>query len=264
MRILTLMISSTKRNASELLEPVDHQPVSDPFSSIIIQVPRRTDPGASLGAVWDCEMNSTSSSDLSGRESRTAPSGGAGPRLWRGVGTPVILQTQNYQETIQIGRAIGSLLRAGDLVALVGELGTGKTHLIKGLATGAGVRRASYVSSPSFTLIHEYPGRIPFRHIDLFRLGAEKEAEGLGLEEYFGGPGIAAIEWADRIPSLLPSEMLWIRLRCTGDRSRSIEILAKGKRYEELVRKLPDVLGARDSSRRKRSSRARVRKVSRS
>ena len=174
----------------------------------------------------------------------------------------MILQTHSCQETIQVGRAIGGLLRGGDLVALVGELGTGKTHLIKGLATGAGVRRSSYVSSPSFTLIHEYPGRIPFHHIDLFRLGEEKEVEGLGLEEYFGGPGIAAIEWADRIPSLLPSEMLWIRLYYTGDRSRSIEILAKGERYEELVKVLPDVLGARDSSRCKRGSRARVRRIS--
>ena len=174
----------------------------------------------------------------------------------------MILQTHSCRETIQVGRTIGGLLRGGDLVALVGELGTGKTHLIKGLATGAGVRRSSYVSSPSFTLIHEYPGRIPFRHIDLFRLGAEKEAEGLGLEEYFGPPGIAAIEWADRIPSLLPSEMLWICLRYTGDRSRSIEILAKGKRYEELMRVLPNVLGASDSSRRRRGSRARVRKAS--
>ena len=172
------------------------------------------------------------------------------------------LETHSCQETIQIGRAIGSLLRAGDVVALVGELGTGKTHLIKGLAMGAGVRRTSYVSSPSFTLIHEYPGRIPFLHIDLFRLGAEKEAEGLGLEEYLGGPGIAAVEWADRIASLLPSEMLWIRLRYSGIRSRVVEILAEGKRYEELVKLLPGVLEARGSSGRKRKSGARIRTVS--
>src|SRR5512143_2557963 len=94
--------------------------------------------------------------------------------------------TRNPLETVSLGRRIGHLLHAGDIVALTGELGTGKTHLIKGLAAGAGVREPSYVSSPSFTFIHEYPGKIPFYHIDLYRLGSEKEAEELGLEEYLG------------------------------------------------------------------------------
>lgn len=150
----------------------------------------------------------------------------------------MVFQTKTPAETIRIGKSIGSQLRIGDVVALIGELGTGKTHMIKGLAAGAGVKKSSYVSSPSFTLINEYPGKIPFYHIDLFRLGMEKEAEELGLEEYFGGNGITAIEWADKIPSLLPKELLWIHFRYTGEHTRSIEIIGKGNRYEEMVKEL--------------------------
>ena len=150
----------------------------------------------------------------------------------------MVLQTRNTSGTIQIGKSIGSLLLPGDVVALVGELGTGKTQFIKGLAVGVGIGKPTYISSPSFTLINEYKGKIPFYHIDLFRLRAEKEAEDLGLEEYFQSGGITAIEWADRIPSLLPREMLWIQISYTGENTRSIEILGRGKQYEELINRL--------------------------
>jgi tRNA threonylcarbamoyladenosine biosynthesis protein TsaE len=124
---------------------------------------------------------------------------------------------------------------SGDVVALVGELGTGKTQFIKGLATGVGVGKPTYISSPSFTLINEYAGKVPFYHIDLFRLKSEREAEELGLEEYFQGGGITAIEWADKMPSFLPQEMLWIHIRYTGKHTRSFEIIAKGKRFEKMI-----------------------------
>jgi len=150
----------------------------------------------------------------------------------------VVIQSKSTSETIRLGKSVGSRLRAGDVVALVGELGAGKTQFIKGLATGAGVGKPTYVSSPSFTLINEYPGRVPFYHIDLFRLENQKEAEGLGLEDYLHGGGITAIEWADKIPSLLPEEMLSIHMVYTGKNTRSIEMIGKGKRYEELVNKL--------------------------
>jgi tRNA threonylcarbamoyladenosine biosynthesis protein TsaE len=97
------------------------------------------------------------------------------------------------------------------------------------------VGKPTYISSPSFTLIHEYPARIPFYHIDLFRLEREKEAEELGLEDYFQGKGIAAIEWADKIPSFLPKEILLIRIAYTGIHTRSLEIIGKGKRYLNLI-----------------------------
>jgi len=121
----------------------------------------------------------------------------------------------------------------------MGELGAGKTQFIKGLTQGVGVGKSVYVSSPSFTLINEYNGEIPFYHIDLYRLEEEKEAEELGLEEYFHGEGITAIEWADRIPSLLPGELLRVQIHYIGKQTqtRSIELVAKGKRYEELLKK---------------------------
>ncbi len=150
----------------------------------------------------------------------------------------VVNQSKSASETVRLGKNIGGRLLPGDVVALVGELGAGKTQFIKGLAAGAGIRNPTYIASPSFTLINEYPGRITFYHIDLFRLGKEKEAEDLGLEEYFQGEGITAIEWADKIPSLLPKELLLIRIVYTGRNTRSLEIIGKGKRYEEFVNEL--------------------------
>jgi tRNA threonylcarbamoyladenosine biosynthesis protein TsaE len=147
----------------------------------------------------------------------------------------MVLQTQSTSETVRIGKGIGSLLRSGDVVALVGELGTGKTQFIKGIAEGLGVGKPAYISSPSFTLINEYLGKVPFYHIDLFRLKTEKEAEELGLEEYFQGEGVTAIEWADKILSFLPGEILWVDIHYTGKNTRSIEMNPRGKRYEDLM-----------------------------
>lgn len=147
----------------------------------------------------------------------------------------VVFETKSTSETIRIGKRIGSLLQPGDVVALVGELGTGKTQFIKGIAAGVQVGNPTYISSPSFTLINEYRGKTPFYHIDLFRLKTEKEVEELGLEEYFGSEGITAVEWADRIPSLLPRELIWIKIYYIGKQTRSIEIVGQGKRYEVII-----------------------------
>jgi tRNA threonylcarbamoyladenosine biosynthesis protein TsaE len=147
----------------------------------------------------------------------------------------IVIQTRSASETARIGKTIGTRLLPGDVIALVGELGAGKTQFIKGLAAGVGVGNSTYVSSPSFTLIHEYPGETPFYHIDLFRLGREKEAEELGLEVYFQGSGVTAIEWADRIPSLLPEEILFVSIAYIDKNIRTLEITGKGKHFEELL-----------------------------
>src|SRR4030042_5940259 len=148
------------------------------------------------------------------------------------------MHSKSPSETIRIGKHIGSLLLPGDVVALVGELGTGKTQFVKGLAAGIRAGSPADISSPSFTLINEYSGKVPFYHIDLCRLKREKDAEELGMEEYFRGEGITAVEWADKIPSLLPPEILWIHIRYIGNHTRSFEIIAKGKRYEEILKSL--------------------------
>ncbi len=150
----------------------------------------------------------------------------------------MVIETKSPSETVRIGKKIGSRLLPGDVVALMGELGAGKTHFIKGLAAGAGVGKPTYISSPSFTLINEYAGRAPFYHIDLFRLKGENEADELGLEEYFQRGGITAIEWADKIFSLLPKEILYIHIHYTGKNSRSLKISGKGERYEELIKEI--------------------------
>lgn len=148
-----------------------------------------------------------------------------------------VTESKSAKETIQIGKKIGKQLKGGDIIALSGELGTGKTQLIKGIAEGIGVINSRYVRSPSFTFINEYNGKIKLYHIDLYRLKDEKEALELGLEEiFFGQNGATVIEWADKIPSLLPNELLLIKLKYTGKSTRSIEIVAKGKRYEEVLK----------------------------
>jgi tRNA threonylcarbamoyladenosine biosynthesis protein TsaE len=152
----------------------------------------------------------------------------------------VVFQTKSTLETIRVGKDIGRRLLPGDVIALVGELGAGKTQFIKGLAAGVGVGNSTYVSSPSFTLIHEHPGETPFYHVDLFRLGGEKEAEELGLEVYFQGSGVTAIEWADKIPSLLPKEILFVSIAYMDKNIRTLEITGKGNHFEELVEELSE------------------------
>jgi len=149
----------------------------------------------------------------------------------------VVISSNTVSETIRIGKRIGAFLQPGDVVALVGDLGTGKTHLIKGLAAGVGVKKTAYLASPSFTLINEYPGKIPFCHLDLYRLETEEETRDTGVEEILQGGGVTAIEWADKIPSLLPRELLWIHLRAVGENRRSVEITGKGIRYETMLKK---------------------------
>jgi tRNA threonylcarbamoyladenosine biosynthesis protein TsaE len=151
----------------------------------------------------------------------------------------MIYESRSPSDTFRLGRRLGALLRPGDVVALAGELGAGKTCLIRGLAAGAGVARSAAVSSPTFTLVNEYPGdypgRVPFFHIDLYRLGSAEEAEGLGLEECLGGAGVAAVEWADRYPSLLPEDTLWIRLAYESPTRRTLDLAATGPRSRALL-----------------------------
>lgn len=117
---------------------------------------------------------------------------------------------------------LATRLRRGDVVALVGDLGAGKTHLAKGIAIGLGVEEEA--SSPTFTLIHEYPGgRLPLYHIDLYRLESEDEAMRIGLDDYLHGEGVTVVEWADKFASLMPSHTQWIRIRALEGDHREIE-----------------------------------------
>jgi tRNA threonylcarbamoyladenosine biosynthesis protein TsaE len=133
-------------------------------------------------------------------------------------------QTQSPEETQSIGKQIGGNLQAGDIIALIGELGAGKTCLTQGIARGIGIASHEVVNSPSYTLINEYAGNIPIYHIDLYRLEHHGEIVDLGLDEYLEGSGICIIEWADRMAELLPAKHIQITMTWTGESTRRIEL----------------------------------------
>ncbi|MDE2058428.1 MAG: tRNA (adenosine(37)-N6)-threonylcarbamoyltransferase complex ATPase subunit type 1 TsaE [candidate division NC10 bacterium] len=150
----------------------------------------------------------------------------------------VVYHSASPEQTRALGKAVGKLTDAGDVIALIGELGTGKTLFVGGLADGLGVDPAAYVSSPTFTIMHRYCGRLPLYHIDLYRIETPEAFVGLGLDEYLQGDGVAAIEWANHGWGYLPKEMLTFRLQHTGSDTRAIEIVPVGDRYMRLVREL--------------------------
>jgi len=123
------------------------------------------------------------------------------------------LLSRSPDQTLALGRVMGELLRPGDFVALKGALGTGKTHLVKGLALGLGVPDEEPVISPTFVLVREYVGRLKLYHLDAYRLGRASELAGLGLEEMREQPEVVvALEWADRVPEAVPPDALEVWL----------------------------------------------------
>ena len=148
----------------------------------------------------------------------------------------VVLTTENAAETKSLGEKIGKKLRAGEVIALIGELGAGKTCLTQGLALGLGINPREYVTSPSFTLINEYRGRLPLYHIDIFRLKDREEVEELGYEEYLYGEGVTVIEWAGKAEGLLPEEYLRIELIHLTMNRRRIALEPFGQRYREILK----------------------------
>lgn len=149
----------------------------------------------------------------------------------------VHITSHTPQETERIGSLLGEMLTRGDIIALAGELGTGKTTFVRGMAQGMGIE-GKEVASPSFTLVNEYEGPLPLFHLDLYRLEDEQELLGIDYDEYIRGDGVTVIEWADRIPQAVPRESLWIRLRYLGAELREIMFQAQGDRYEKIIEEL--------------------------
>ena len=136
----------------------------------------------------------------------------------------MIVQSNSDAETREIGRRIGERLSPGDVVCLYGELGAGKTTMVKGIASVFGIMERD-VTSPSFTIIIEHEGEVPFNHVDLYRL-SENDVADLGLHEYFGKKSISVIEWAERAEREIPDDAIKVRLRYSGEDRR--EILIEG------------------------------------
>ncbi len=129
--------------------------------------------------------------------------------------------SRHVAETELAGESLAGKLKAGDVVALSGDLGAGKTHFVKGIARGLGI--AGDVTSPTFTLVHEYQGgRLPLYHFDFYRVENEEAARLLGLDEYIFGDGVTVIEWADRFPAVLPATVRSVRLSGEGENVRRI------------------------------------------
>jgi tRNA threonylcarbamoyladenosine biosynthesis protein TsaE len=142
--------------------------------------------------------------------------------------------SQGPAETRALAARLGAHLAPGDLVALRGELGAGKTEFVRGLARGLGVPEEE-VASPSFALAYEYQGRLTLVHLDLYRLAGVSPEFLPDLEDYLGGPQVTAVEWAERLGNLLPPEYLAVTLTITGEEEREIILAGHGPRGEELL-----------------------------
>ncbi len=151
-----------------------------------------------------------------------------------GAGDGFLCSTESPEETVALGRNLGKLLKAGDLVCLFGELGAGKTCLARGLVQGMGAVEQA-VTSPSFIMVNHYRGRFPIYHIDLYRLDTVADAEDIGLRDYLSEDGVALLEWASRIESDLPQDRLDIFLSHISATEREIRLVIRGKRHRDMA-----------------------------
>lgn len=141
-------------------------------------------------------------------------------------------QTRNW------GKKLGRLLTGGEIIGLTGELGSGKTCFVRGMAEGLEVGKEAWIRSPTFTLINEYHGRMPLYHIDLYRVENRRELEELNLLEYFFADGVCAIEWFEHIPAREIEEYLHVGFAHANGSRRKLTFMAHGERYELLVKQL--------------------------
>src|SRR5438045_4821896 len=141
------------------------------------------------------------------------------------------IEVSDLQGTERLGRRVGVLLFPGAVVALVGPLGAGKTHLTRAVAEGLGVRNPAAVNSPTFVLIQEYPARLPIYHFDAYRLSGPREFAELGVEEYFHGDGVCLVEWADKVEATLPADHLRIEIEIVDENRRRFKLAPSGPRH---------------------------------
>ena len=152
--------------------------------------------------------------------------------------TELHITTYSAGQTHALGKIIGEWIEAKTVIALTGDLGAGKTVWVQGLAQGLAVSEEYYVTSPTYTIINEYPGRNPLFHIDLYRVEDDTDLEEIGLADILDGNGVVAIEWAERLQTQLPADRLDVCLKIRGDTVRDIAISACGQHAVNLLRKL--------------------------
>ncbi len=147
----------------------------------------------------------------------------------------------SVSETMELGRKLGEILQKGDNICLTGDLGTGKTAFTGGIAAGLGI--GGYITSPTFTIVNEYEGRLPLYHFDVYRIGDASEMFDTGYDEYINGDGVTVIEWADIIKEVLPADRIEVNIEKddrTNTDSRSIIINFLGSKNEGYERRLAD------------------------
>lgn len=147
------------------------------------------------------------------------------------------ISANSLTETQQLAGRLASVLQLGDVVALIGELGAGKTHFVQAIASSLAVDQ-DFVNSPTFVLIQEYEGTLPICHIDAYRLHDSDEFLELGADEILGGETVCLIEWADRVADVLPRDRITIQIEATGEQSRQFRISSSGPRSDQALRDL--------------------------
>lgn len=144
----------------------------------------------------------------------------------------------DLSETFAFGHRLGELLFPGAVIALIGQLGAGKTHLTRAIAEGLKIPNSRVVNSPTFVLIQEYSARLPIYHFDAYRLPNAESFHQLGVEEYFFGEGVCLVEWADRVEAAMPEEHLRIEIEIIDENRREMHMTPFGGQYEELLRQI--------------------------
>ncbi|MDP3285771.1 MAG: tRNA (adenosine(37)-N6)-threonylcarbamoyltransferase complex ATPase subunit type 1 TsaE [Desulfobacterales bacterium] len=150
----------------------------------------------------------------------------------------IYIMSGSLTETQSLGEKIGRNFDSKFMIGLSGELGSGKTSFVQGLARGLDIPENYYITSPTYSIIHEYPGRIPLFHIDLYRIREKNEIYETGLYEMLDRFGIFAIEWPELLINDLPEDYMAIQFQIKNDDTRKIGITAHGKRSEDMIREL--------------------------
>lgn len=143
--------------------------------------------------------------------------------------------SRSPDDTRRVGAAVGRLAAAGLAVALYGDLGVGKTVFAQGVAHGLDVPDTYYVTSPTYTIVNEYPGRLPLVHMDFYRLEAIEDLESIGIEDVTAGEGVVVIEWAERLPASYLGDHLSVSLTVRSDDTREIKLIPYGQRSVDLI-----------------------------
>ena len=183
-----------------------------------------------LGFIWNLVLEIWDFSLIKHNLQVTAPDMMVGPKI--------LIETHSEDATRQLGKKIGTLIRKPMAIALIGDLGCGKTAFVKGLAEGLEVPAEYYITSPTFTLINEYPGRFKLFHADLYRLVGISDFEDIGLDEILQDQAVIAVEWADKMREALAGDWLSLDFEIMADKVRKIALIGYGQNGIDLVKAL--------------------------